>query len=160
MLFQGLTVTISNLTSMLRDIEPEIFWQTVSTDSWSLADVLCHLIDVEQRYRRRLRRVLMEKRPFLSAILPDSTVGDRGALADELLAQFSDARHETLTFLKDVADAGWGRTAVHETLGEVTFHLLVQYLLEHDGEHLNQIATMLQQLDATPGRDPRPATSR
>lgn len=158
-LFQALAATISSLTLMLRDVEPEIFGRKITADSWSLVGVLNHLIFVEQHYYPRLRRVLAEERPSLPRILPDPTTHNLQASPTELLAQFRAARQATLAFLRDVADDEWGRTAVHETQGEVTFHFLVQYLVDHDGEHLNQIAAIQKQLNVLPDRQAQPAIS-
>ena len=55
-------------------------------------------------------------------------------------------------FLKGVTPADWARTAVHETQGEVSFQFLVQYLIDHDNAHLNQIVYIQQQLNAVPAR--------
>ncbi len=150
---------MSNLGRMLADVDRDMFHRRLSPDVWSMADVLRHLINVETRYYQRLRRVLVEERPYLPAILPDPTTYNRQVSPTELLAQFEAARLETLAFLRDVADEGWGRTAVHETQGEVTFQFLVQYLVDHDSQHLNQIAMIQQQLNAAPDRNAQPAIS-
>lgn len=142
---------------MLAGIDRNMFCRRLSPDEWSLADVLSHLIAVEERYYQRLGRVLDEERPFLPRILPDSTTHNRQASPTELLAQFEASRTETLAFLQDVAEYGWGRTAVHETQGEVTFQFLVQYLVDHDNQHLNQIVTIQRQLNALPDRQAQPA---
>lgn len=146
-LLQALASSLSNLMVMVDDVDPQAFRQRVASDAWAMADVLSHLIAVEAQYLRRLQRVLVEERPFLPAIFPDPTTHNLQASAAELLAQFEEARQRTLAFLTDVADAGWGRTAVHETQGEVTFHFLVQHLVEHDSEHLNQIAKEIKYIE-------------
>jgi uncharacterized damage-inducible protein DinB len=156
-LLQALAATMSDLVRMLANIDRAVFYRQLSLHGWSMADVLSHLIRVETRYYQRLRRVLVEERPYLPAILPDPPTHNRPASPTELLAQFEAARLETLAFLRDMAEAGWGRTAVHETLGEVTFYFLVQYLVDHDSQHLNQIAMIQQQLNAAPDRKAQPA---
>jgi len=128
------------LILLVNDVDPQAFRQRAAMDAWAMVDVLSYLIVVEAQYLRRLQRVLVEERPFLPAIFPDPITHNLQASAAELLAHFEEARQRTLAFLTDVADDGWGRTAVHETQGEVTFHFLVQHLVEHDSEHLNQIA--------------------
>lgn len=159
-LLQALTASIANLSLLVEGIDQKVFGHRADSEDWSVADVVNHLIAVEAQYLRRLQRVLVEERPFLPAIHPDRTTHNLEASAAELLAQFKDARQATLAFLRDMVDDGWGNTAVHETQGDVTFHFLVQYLVEHDGEHLNQIIEIRQQLKAAPGRKAQPAISK
>jgi uncharacterized damage-inducible protein DinB len=119
-----------------------------------LADVVCHLTAVERQYLRRLQRVLAEERPFLPAIHPNPTSHKLDTPPSELLMQFEAARAKTLALLQDVVEAGWERTAVHETQGEVTFHFLVQLLADHDNEHLNQFTAIQKQLTKTTDEKP------
>lgn len=115
----------------------------------SVADVLGHMTVVEGHYLRGLELILLEERPFLPAILLDDTPHDTQTALDAFVA----ARQETLAFLHDVAESAWQRTAVHETHGEVTFQALVQFLVDHDGEHLNQIAAILQEHKPLPEQE-------
>ncbi len=154
-LLQALAATMSNLGRMLEDVDRDMFCRRLSPDGWSMADVLSHLISVEKRYYQRLRRVLVEERPFLPLILPDETKHNLLVTPSE----FAAARQQTLAFLRDVPEAGWACTAVHEIQGEVTFQFLVQYLVDHDSQHLNQIAMIQQQLNAAPDRKAQPAIS-
>ena len=154
-LLQALAAAVSNVRLLLQDIDQGSWEHRLSPNEWSMADVLGHLIAVEVRFWQRLQRVLAEERPFLPLILPDETTHNLSAS----VADFAEVRQKTLAFLRDVADEEWGRTAVHETQGEVSFHNLVQYLVDHDSEHLNQIAAIQQQLKTTPDRKPQPAIS-
>lgn len=137
-LFQALAATITDLTRMLREVDRHLPGQRPAPNVWSMADVLSHLIAVEGQYFYRLQRVLTEERPFLPAIHPDPTTHNLQADVDE----FAAARQKTLALLQEVTEEGWGRTAVHETQGEVTFQFLVQFLVDHDREHLNQMAEL------------------
>jgi uncharacterized damage-inducible protein DinB len=152
-LLQGLTAAITNLLSLLADVDPMDFCQRTASSEWSLADVVCHLTAVERQYLRRLQRVLAEERPFLPAIHPNPTSHKLDTPPSELLMQFEAARAKTLALLQNVAEEGWERTAVHETHGEVTFQALVQFLVDHDGEHLNQIAAILQEHKPLPEQE-------
>lgn len=154
-LLQALAASLSHLKLLLQGIDDNVFSHRATSQDWSVADVLNHLVMVEAQYLHRLQRVLAEERPFLPAIFPDESSHNRHVS----LAEFAAARQKTLAFLQDVADEGWGRTAVHETQGEVTLQFLVQYLVDHDSQHLNQIAMIQQQLNAAPDRKAQPAIS-
>ena len=144
---------------MLMDVDHRIFCLRLPPDTWSMATVLSHFTAVERQNYQRLRRVLDKERPILPVILPNLTSHNLQASATGILARFQEARPETLAYLKDVADDGWARAAVHGAHGEGTFHFLVQSLLAHAKEHLNQIITMQQQLNAVPERKVQPAIS-
>lgn len=145
-LLQALAATTKDLARMLPRIDETLLHRRPTSDQWSIADVLNHLIDVEVRYLRRLQGVVQEDHPLLPAILPDETTHDAQARRDELLARFSQARAETLAFLEGISLGDWQRSAVHETWGEIRFRFLVQHLVDHDTEHLNQIIEIQGQL--------------
>jgi uncharacterized damage-inducible protein DinB len=145
-LLQALAATTKDLARMLPRTDETFLHRRPTSDQWSIADVLNHLIDVEVRYLRRLQGVVQEDHPLLPAILPDETAHDVQARRDELLARFSRARSETLAFLEGISLGDWQRSAVHETWGEIRFRFLVQHLVDHDTEHLNQIIEIQGQL--------------
>lgn len=157
-LLQALTSTLKDLALMLKGAAGAVSWKRPSPGQWALADVVNHLIYVERRYLERLHQVLETERPFLPAILPDETKHDVQATLSELVARFEEARHKTLSFLKEISPGDWQRTAVHETQGDVTLRFLVHFLVEHDIAHLNQIVEIQRQLRALPKQDAQPAT--
>jgi uncharacterized damage-inducible protein DinB len=118
-----------------------------SPDEWSLAEVLAHLADVEGRYLARLKRVVDEDRPHVPYIHPDETVYEPSVPAGELLVDFEQRRDETLVFLEGLSAGAWQRKAVHETWGAVSLRALVQALVDHDTNHLQQAAAVRKRLD-------------
>ena len=156
-LLQALASTPNDLGLTVRGMAGVAVWQRPSPDQWSVVDVVAHLIYVEQRYLQRLQQVIAEERPFLLAIKPDETRHDTQVGIEELNGRFEKARVETLSFLKEISPGGWQRKAIHETRGDVTLRFLVQFLVEHDIAHLNQIIEIQQQLRALPKRDVQPA---
>ena len=155
-LLQALATTSSDLALMLRGIDPADGGRRPSGDAWSMADVVNHLIVVEGRYRQRLRRVIEEEKPWLPCIHPDEKAHDPQAQLPSLLSRFEDERAETVSLLKEIGPGQWQRRAVHETKGDVTLRFLVQYLVDHDIQHLNQIVEIQQQLRMVPVRNPQP----
>jgi uncharacterized damage-inducible protein DinB len=118
-----------------------------SPDEWSLAEVLAHLVDVEGRYLARLKRVVDEDCPHVPSIHPDETVYEPAVPPGELLAQFGQCRDETLVYLRRLSAGDWQRKAVHETWGIVSLRSLVQALVDHDTNHLQQAAAVRGRLD-------------
>lgn len=158
-LLQALAATPADLQRLLQGIEATAVSHRPAPDQWSIGDVLSHLVDVEQRYLIRLRRVIEEERPLLDNIHPNQAGQDSGADAAVLLRRFRQARADTLSFLRDRTPGQWQRPAVHPSWGETTFRFLVQNLVEHDTEHLNQLVSVQQRLRTLPERNAQPAVS-
>jgi uncharacterized damage-inducible protein DinB len=120
---------------------------------WAAVEILAHLVDVEERYRARLRRVAEEEYPALPRIGPDDARHDPHATCEELAAAFREAREETLAFLRGLPRGGWARGAVHETLGKTRMVQLVRGLVEHDVAHLAQLVDTRSRASAAQGED-------
>jgi uncharacterized damage-inducible protein DinB len=134
-----LSVTLNGLGEQAAKLRP-------SPESWSISDVVSHLAYVEKLFLARLKRVLSEEQPFLPEITSNETAHQSAHKLPRLLARFEEARGETISFLQATTDSGWDRTAIHETRGETDFRRLAELLLEHDVEHLNQVAAIWERL--------------
>jgi uncharacterized damage-inducible protein DinB len=156
-LLQALASTPKDLTMMLKEMNDASIWERPKPNEWAIADVVNHLVLVEREYLKRLQRVLELERPSLPEILPNEREHDRQVALPDLIKRFEEARDETLALLKGIGPGGWQRPAVHETRGDVTLRLLVQFLVEHDIIHLNQVVDIQQRLRALPRRDAQPA---
>ena len=157
-LLQALASTPKDLQLLLGKMAETAVHQRPADDEWSVAEVLCHLIDTEHRFRQRLRRIVREDNPTLPYIHPDESRYQPQASLENMLWQFEQARGETVAFLQDLSMGQWQRPAVHETLGETKLRYLVQMLVDHDINHMNQAVEIHQKLRQQPPRDPQPAT--
>jgi len=131
---------------MVRGVQGTAVSHPLSPNQWSIADVLCHLYSVEERYLARLQVVVAEERPSIPYIHPDAATHDLTQPITVMLANFRQARASTIAFLQELKAGDWQRTAVHENWGQVTLRTLVQHLVDHDTEHLNQIVMIQQNL--------------
>jgi uncharacterized damage-inducible protein DinB len=145
-LLQALASTPNDLRLMVQKLPAGLVHQRPDADNWSIAEILCHLIDIEGRYRQRLYTVVHENNPHLPAFYPDDSQYDAGVGLDELLDRFSQARNVTVTFLQELSMKQWQRPAVHAHWGATTLRHLVQHLVDHDINHLNQAVETQQQL--------------
>lgn len=143
-LLKALRSTPADLDAMLKRIGEEDARQRPTPDQWSLSDVLNHLIYVEGKYQARLKRVVDEECPHVPVIEPDETAHNLQIPPRQLLAHFGQARSTTLQFLENLSMGQWQRPAVHPDLGQTTLRFLVQYLVDHDTEHLSQMAMLRQ----------------
>lgn len=145
-LVQALASTPVDLSVTLNGLGEQAAKYRPSPESWSIADVVSHLAHVEKLYLARFQRVLDEDGPLLPEIVPDESAHDSSDRLPRLLACFEEARSETISLLQATAVNEWSRPAVHVTRGETDFHGLVELLLEHDVEHLNQVAAIWEEL--------------
>lgn len=159
-LLQALASTAADLTYILKGIENQENGRLQQRDSWTLNEVLGHLVYVEGRFQERLRRVVEERNPTVPAILPEDTPFNRELETAALLNQFKESRAQTIAFLKSLSPGQWQRPAVHERTGKTTFRFLVQLLIEHDIEHMNQIVQLQQATRNIPVRDAQPAVEK
>ena len=115
-------------------------WQGCPSEYYSALEQLCHVRDIEiEGYHVRLVRTLKENHPYLEGVDGDRLKIERGyaeAFAPDVLAEFRQAREETLVLLGTVTQAQWDRTAEFEDYGRVTLRSLVHYLCSHDQQHL------------------------
>jgi hypothetical protein len=102
---------------------------------------VCHLNNHEPLDRERLRRVLDEDNPFLSAVTrswerredcPDLTLSDA-------LQAFIRERADTVAWLRTLDAAAWERPARDAIFGPTSFEELVRFVLAHDRTHINQM---------------------
>lgn len=145
-LLQALASTPTDVKRLFKGIEESTARRRPVDNKWSMAEIVSHLLDVEERYRLRLKQVITEDNPYFDYMYPDETVFDGEVPIQALVKQFELARGETIGFLSALSQRDWGRPAVHETLGETRFRFLVQNLLDHDIVHLSQIVDVRQQL--------------
>jgi uncharacterized damage-inducible protein DinB len=144
MLLKALSSAPADLALLVQNVADTAVRQRPAPASWSMADVLSHLVDVEPQYLARLQRVVDEDVPEVPRIAPDEAAHDVDTPLPLLLQRFRDRRGETIAFLTQLKRGQWQRKAVHPGLGETTLRYLVQYLVDHDTEHLSQLAQLRQ----------------
>ena len=138
-LLKALEATPRDLARSLRGIIPPTQGIRLAPDQWSLSDILSHLIAVEVRSLARLQRVTQEGNPTIPVILPDPADHNLSKPLEILLEEFNIVRTQTLKFLHPLSSGNWARAAIFEDGQKTTFRYLVQALVDHDTEHLNQL---------------------
>ena len=130
------------LETLLRGVPADVMQWKPAAERWSIAEVLGHLVVIEQLYGERLRRIATEEAPELAKYVapPESEMAKKSAGA--YLEQFVVLRRPLLVFLNSVPAAAAGRTGKHTELGEVTFSQMLHELANHDLGHIRQIAEL------------------
>ena len=141
-----LRTTGRDLVSLVASAEPAALRREPAPDEWSAATVVNHLADAELVYSVRLRLIVAEDRPVLTAFDEEAWADRFGELDDDAkdsLGRFRALRESNLRLLEALVDGEWERTGVHQQKGIVSVAAIVKLLAEHDRTHLDQIRRAL-----------------
>jgi uncharacterized damage-inducible protein DinB len=110
---------------------------------WSAAQVLAHMTAVEHLWLERVNLMMRETnahiRPGPNAKI--SQVEEElmsGDVAGNLEA-FNTVRGEMVSLLMGLSLRDWERTATHAIRGEISIADVVDQIIDHDNEHIQQI---------------------
>jgi uncharacterized damage-inducible protein DinB len=129
--------SLDTLGLLMGDINEEI---QDRDGSWTIAEILNHMLDTERRYLGRVRRLRSERRPRMR-VLPDADYTKLRALKAWTL--FYELRQEHLRLLRRLKPDEWKRSGTLTPVGRVTVASLVRHLVAHDAMHTAQIARRL-----------------
>lgn len=109
---------------------------------WSILEVVCHLVDSEQAWCHRMKRVIAEERPLLVGYDETRFVGSLACHERDLEAElslFEATRRQMALILRNIPDNAWARQGVHTERGLMTLTELLQAEAEHVPHHLKFI---------------------
>ena len=115
-------------------------------DNWSVAEVICHLRDAEERALQRMRTMRDEEDPFLGAYDQEAWARERNYSKADLrqaLAAFLQLREQHIAELEALAADDWERSGTHEEQGRITISTHTLHMVAHDAQHEAQIARQL-----------------
>lgn len=116
---------------------------------WSGVEVMAHLADVEVAAAFRIRKIVAESRPVLTAF--DQVAWARAFRYPrrdprEVLDTFRVVRDSNVRILGSLSAAQKRRVGMHEEYGPIRLDQLAAHLADHDLNHLNQIRQNLRSL--------------
>ena len=110
---------------------------------WSTLEVVCHLVDSDQAWCHRMKRVIAEEKPLLIGYdetrLTQALFYQERDLEEEL-AMLEAMRRQMGQILRSVPEPAWDRTGVHNERGLVTLAEMLEIETEHVAHHVRQIA--------------------
>jgi HAD superfamily hydrolase (TIGR01549 family) len=130
------------LASISEPVDQGAWNRRTKAGQWSLAEIACHLRDVEQEVNLpRTLKILDETNPFLPALDTDRWAEERdyahqdGQLA---LADYVAARLQLLSRLAHLVPEDWRRPARHSIFGRTNLAELVRIAATHERLHVRQ----------------------
>ena len=129
--------TLDTLGLLLGELSEEV---AESPGDWSIAQILNHLLDTENRYIGRVRRIRREDRPAMK-IMPDPDYTRLSAL--KAWTRFYELRKRHLRLLRSLKPAEWRRSGTLAPIGKISIAGLVRHMAAHDATHIAQIARRL-----------------
>lgn len=109
---------------------------------WSTLEVVCHLLDSDQAYAHRMKRVIAEDRPLLIGYDETRFTG-RLHYHERDLASSLDlmeaTRKDMTRVLENLPESAWSRVGVHNERGLETLEDQVKIEIEHVVHHLRHV---------------------
>jgi HAD superfamily hydrolase (TIGR01549 family) len=116
-------------------------------EEWSLAEVLCHLRDVEAEvFLPRFTKLVSEDNPFIQGIDSDPWAQERQYIhqdGQQALAAYITSRKELLAMISGLSPTDWQRPARHAIFGPTHLRELASFVADHDRLHIQQIARLI-----------------
>jgi len=144
--FEGLITAYLNGPVQLRRVVMDLSQQQLQArpvpGKWSTLEVVCHLVDSEQAWCHRMKRVIAEEKPLLIGY--DESRFTAALLyheqkLEEELALLEGTRRQMARILKCLPESAWARTCIHSERGLMTLEEMVQAEVEHIPHHIRHI---------------------
>jgi hypothetical protein len=141
----ALRSTVSDLVALTSSCTSRQLTQAPRGE-WSAADVVTHMADAEMVYSVRVRMMLTDENPTLVGYDQDAWA-ERLTMCDtdvaSALERFRLLRDANLRLYESLEPEEWSRMGTHEEQGLVTIKSIVETLISHDRNHLDQIRKLL-----------------
>jgi uncharacterized damage-inducible protein DinB len=109
---------------------------------WSTLEVVCHLVDSEQAWCHRMKRVIAEERPLIvgydESRFTAALAYHEHDLAEELTL-LEGMRRQLARVLAGLDAKAWSRTCVHTERGLMTLEEMVEAEVDHIPHHIRHI---------------------
>ena len=129
--------------SLLTDLESEEYHFKPDPASWSILEILCHLVDEEKEdFRARVKNTLLTPEVQPPTLDPVGAVKSRKYAKQvyvERLEAFLTERRISIKWLRSLQDPKWKNVYRHPTAGNLTAYDLLTNWLAHDYHHIRQI---------------------
>lgn len=146
------------LLALVSVLSPEDLRWKPDPGSWSVQEIVCHLVDEETAdFRARVISTLEDPTRPWTPIDPEGWAIERQYHTQDLhqkLNLFVDLRAQSIEILRSIASPDWSRSYRHPKIGDLSAGYMLSCWCAHDALHLRQITKRLHQLALRDGHDP------
>jgi hypothetical protein len=144
-LINQLEETQAALTSLLQAVAGQQDWQP-GPETWSFRYQAAHLATTEREaFQERVLRIARGEQPHFAYYLNSDRDFSQDGLLDSL-RQWTATRREILDFVRVLPVEALALTGTHETQGVITVLDVLQVMVDHDREHLQELTGMVNLL--------------
>jgi hypothetical protein len=133
---------IQLIESATRGAEEAFCDRPPAPGKWSIRQIVTHVTDADVVAAMRFRLIAAQPgsrlTPFDQEVWAERLGYNRQPLSDALKA-FVAVRKYTAQMLRNLPEAAWSNTAVHEERGEVSLAAYVEHMCVHAENHAEQI---------------------
>jgi DinB superfamily len=130
------------IEKILLDVpESTLTWKPAA-DRWSVSEVLGHLVETDQVFRERVRRMAEEENPKVQSFDQNESyaAGKYAGGGRENLRKFCHERDRTVSLLRYLPETALFRPGQHSDLGAITVSDVLHAWAFHDLGHIKQMA--------------------
>jgi hypothetical protein len=143
----ALNQTIVMLHEALRGVSTDQAKRAiVGPDGRNVLSMICHMRDYERVIQHRMWLMTQEDYPVLPPLHGEEVSHHHDYSHERIIpamAQYVEARSETLKWLGSLRQEDWRRQGAHATLGEMKLSEVMMKLALHDAGHVRQIMQAL-----------------
>ena len=125
--------------------EPQIS-RRPEADQWSIKEILCHLVDIQQLSYARIEKIVVEDNPRIELYDEMKENEERDHRQDDVqqyLAVFLLGRVFILATLNRGGDSIWQRRGQHPVEKDFTIEFILNNILDHERKHFVQIRELV-----------------
>lgn len=140
------------VTEYLSQYPPALASVKPDEKAFSAVEIVCHLRDVESLWHSRFEKLADEGEVTFVAMNPDKEAIDKAynkqtvALA---LQEWTDLRMKTYELLKTMDTTQINKTAIHPRYGAMELPRMLDIMINHDLQHLEQMKRTLSLVSQT-----------
>jgi uncharacterized damage-inducible protein DinB len=119
---------------------------------WSTLEVVCHLVDSDQAWCHRMKRVIAEERPLIIGYDETrftATLSYAQHDLQEELALLEGMRRQMARILSGLPEDAWSRTCVHTERGLMTLEEMLEAEVDHIPHHVRHVLEKRKALGLT-----------
>ena len=141
-LVEPLRVLPKQLAEALKEITDEQALFRAPEGGWCIKEIVGHLRDAAEVYHKRLYMMSTQTDPVLEPYDQDAFAIEHGYLdrdLGEMLAELREFRALTVRLLTTLVNWNWARTGQHLEDGRMSIRQIVELMVHHEGEHLDDV---------------------